>query len=737
MVLYEDQLKNHDFLKNSHSKRKHKKGAKKITWCDDIFTFDIETTSGWINEHGNIIKYKAGKPTEYWNNLEPVSLCYIWQFSVNDIVYYGRELSDFKKLLDDIPKDINIIIWVHNLSFEFHFLLNILTKVQPFCRQPHKPMKFTCEEFPHIDFRCSYMLTRLSLASWGAQIGCNKLVGDLDYEKIRTPKTVLTAREMAYCEQDCIVVFNGIKDYLKRYHYQNDIPLTQTGTVRREVKELLTSNPQYVKEIKKLVPRDAKEYDRLRAVFAGGYTHANRAKAGIIQSGIIEHYDFSSAYPCELVKQKYPCSPWIYTGSHELPPLENFDKYAYIMLLHFEDIECITFNTYIQMSKTSATGAKSDNGRLLCAKTLDIWVTEQDYLTISETYRWNKEKFRVDKLYLSFKKYLPTPFVKYLLELYGNKTTLKGAEEGSADYDIYMQSKQYINSLFGMCVTSLIQSDVTFNETTGEWGMDVLTEEMVNNHLEKLRSWSPRERRYFLNYSWGVYCTAYARRDLWRCLLGEKSEKGYYKNDINVIYADTDSLFMNGKQDFSWYNTECIKKLDDAMVYHNLPLELTRPVDKKGKPHQLGIFEKENNCKEFITLGAKRYCERREDGKLYLTVSGINKDAVYVLNNDISNFKNGVNFDKDFATVKKSLVTYISNQQPLTWPDGYKSVCHSGVNLRRNGYKLTISDEYKTLIKYLDFDVIQLPEEFKNHLRGRWIKKGEKKNGKKETVLQH
>jgi len=324
-----------------------------------------------------------------------------------------------------------------------------------------------------------------------------------------------------------------------------------------------------------------------------------------------------------------------------------------------------------------------------------------------------------------------------LLELYGNKTTLKGAPEGSVDYDIYMQSKQYINSLFGMCVTALIQSEVTFNETTGEWGMDVLTEEMVNKHLEKLRSWSPRELRYFLNYSWGIYCTAYARRDLWCCLLGKKSDRGYYINDINTIYADTDSLFMNGKQDFSWYNKECIEKLDNAMVYHNLPLELTRPVDKKGKPHQLGVFEKENNCIEFITLGAKRYCERREDGKLYLTVSGINKDAVYILNNDISNFKNGVNFDKDFATVKKSLVTYISNQQPLTWPDGYKSTCHSGVNLRRNGYKLTISDEYKTLIKYLDYDVNQLPEEFKNHLRGRWIKEGEKKNGKKETVLQH
>lgn len=723
MELYEKQLQNYNFTAHSHSKRKHKKGAKKITWCDDIFTFDIETTSGWINENGNIIKYHPGKSAEYWNSLEAVSICYIWQFSVNDKVYYGRELSDFRRLLDDIPKDINIIIWVHNLSFEFHFLLNILKDMQPFSRQPHKPIKCISGEFPHIEFRCSYMLTRLSLATWGEQLGCKKLVGELYYNKIRTPKTPLTAREMAYCEKDCKVVYAGIKDYLKRYEFQADIPLTQTGTVRREVKNLLTASPQYVKDIKKLVPKNDKEYKMLRDVFAGGYTHANRAKAGIIQSGLIEHYDFASSYPCELVKQKYPCSPWIYTGHHEMPTDADFEKNAYIMLLHFERIECITCNTYIQGSKCAGCGFKMDNGRLLYATALDIWVTEQDYLTIRETYRWDADTFRVDKLYMSFKKYLPTPFIIYLLELYGNKTKLKGAGEGSADYDLYMQSKQYINSLFGMCVTALIQSDVTFDNNNFLWGIDTLTAEQVNAHLEKLRSWSPRERRYFLNYSWGVYCTAYARRDLWRCLLGEKSEKGYYINDIDTIYADTDSLFMCGKHNFLWYNNDCINALDKAMDFHGLDRELTRPVDRKGKPHQLGVFEKEDNCIEFITLGAKRYCERREDNKLHLTVSGINKGAVYVLKNDIANFKDGVDFDKDFPTVNKKLVTYINNQPPLIWPDGYKSDCKSGVNLRANGYKLTITDEYKTLIKYLDFDINQLPAEFKNHLRGRWINK--------------
>ena len=718
MIKYERQLQTYNFKANSHKKRKHRKGETTQTYCDDIFAFDIETTSGWINEHGNIIGYKKGKSAEYWNNLEAVALCYLWQFSVNDTVYYGREIETFINVINDIPEDVHIIIWIHNASFEVHFLMNIFDDLELFCRQPHKPMKFTSAKYPNIEFRCSYMLTRLSLDTWGQQLGVHKLTGTLKYETIRTPLTPLSQQTLDYAERDCIVVYHGILDYLKRYKNQWDIPLTQTGTVRREVKKLLTSDPSYVKHLKRLVPKDAKQYKMLQDTFAGGYTHANRLHAGTVQSGLITHWDYASSYPAELAKQKYPWSPWIYTGLHEIPPEKNFEDVAYIMLLKFYDIECITFNTYIQAVKCNGYGFMFDNGRVISAKELELYVTEQDYLTIKDTYRW--KDLEVKTVYMSYKKYLPTPFIKYMLDLYEKKTTLKGAVFGSADYDIYMYSKQRINALFGMCVTALLQSDITFNNNTLEWGIDALTETQVNEHLEKLRCWLPREKRYFLNYSWGIYCTAYARRDLWRCLLGPNGE-----NDINVIYSDTDSLFINGDCDFSWYNNETINRLNVAMDYHKLPRNLTRPKDRKGKPHQLGVFEKEENCIEFLTLGAKRYVERRENGKLYLTVSGINKQAVYMLENDINNFKDGFEFNKDFPTVSKRLPTYISNQPLLVWPDGYKSTCKSGVNLRRNGYKLTITDEYKKLINYTSFNLGQLPDTFFNHLRGRWMKEKE------------
>lgn len=732
MIEYKGQLKEYDFKAHADlKKRKHRKGAKESYMSQDIFTFDTETTSAWMDEAGKIIQYEPGRSSEYWNSLQPLALCYLWQFGVNDVVYYGRDISSFLEVLRDIPKEVRIIVWVHNLSFDAHFLFNILHGINAFCRTPHKPIKMVSRDFPNVEFRCSYMLTRLSLDTWGKSLGVKKLTGTVDYDIIRTPLTPLDNSMMKYAERDLIILYHGISDYVKRYGKVEDMPLTQTGTVRREIKSLLTDNdPGYMKFLKKLVPHNAKEYKMLRDVFAGGYTHANRLHAGVVQSGHIEHYDFASSYPTVMICEKYPYSPWIYTGLHTLPDEDTFEDTAYIMILKFTNIKCVTFNTYIQASKCDLINAQFDNGRVISADSLTIKITEQDYLTIKDTYKW--DDLEVIRLYKSRKKYLPRKFIEYVMQLYENKTKLKGAPEGSAEDDLYKQSKQYINSLFGMMVTALIQSDVYFDENTLEWGIDTLTAEMVEKHLEKLRAWYPHEKRYFLNYSWGVWVTAYARRRLWRCILGEKDSRGFFKNDIDVLYADTDSIFILGAHNFDWYNKSVIDDLYKACDHYSIDHSRISPQTPKGVHKPLGIFEREDDIEEFITLGAKRYCERRAtDHKLHLTISGINKGAVDVLEDNIKNFRDGLNFDKDDKSVKKKLVTYINDQPRVIWDDGYVSEYKSGINLRNNGYYLSISDTYKRLIKYISFMPAQLPENLQNHLRGRWR---EENNGHSEIT---
>ena len=45
------------------------------------------------------------------------------------------------------------------------------------------------------------------------------MVGDLEYNKIRTPLTELTQKELGYCERDIEVQAEGIKKYLSKYTY--------------------------------------------------------------------------------------------------------------------------------------------------------------------------------------------------------------------------------------------------------------------------------------------------------------------------------------------------------------------------------------------------------------------------------------------------------------------------------------------------------------------------------------
>ena len=147
----------------------------------------------------------------------------------------------------------------------------------------------------------------------------------------------------------------------------------------------------------------------------------------------------------------------------------------------------------------------------------------------------------------------------------------------------------------------------------------------------------------------------------------------------------------------------------------------TKPKTPAGVVKPLGIFEKEDPCSQFKTLGAKRYVERREsDKQLHLTVSGINKAAVELLQNDINNFDDGFYFDKDADCTTKKLSTYLANMPEVVYPDGYKSTYKYGINLRNEGYLLGITDEYKELINFMNYSIDDLPDAYINHLRGTW-----------------
>lgn len=209
-------------------------------YSDDIFVFDLEASSGWINDYGYIITFDECLGEEWYNHHEKLAIPYIWQFGYNDKYYYKRELTDFIQVLEDLRAvdDSWKIIYIHNASYEWQWLLNIckddISRI--FARQERKLMYWEMEKY-HIQIRCSYFLTNKSLALWGETLGIKKRIGLLDYNAdFRTPLTPLTAEEFEYCEYDLRIMTAGLLQYRKEYEHLHNIPYTSTGEVRRDVK---------------------------------------------------------------------------------------------------------------------------------------------------------------------------------------------------------------------------------------------------------------------------------------------------------------------------------------------------------------------------------------------------------------------------------------------------------------------------------------------------------------------
>ena len=703
MIKYKDQLINRKF--NTHEVFKRNKVR---LYSDDILTFDIEVTSAWMKE-GKLIGYEPGHDAEYWNSMEAYALPYIWQFSFNDEVYYGRDIRTFERVLEDLPRDINFCIFVHNLPFEFAHLVNFLEPDDVFATSPHKVIKCTFKGYENIEFRCSYILTNLSLESWGKQLEIPKLVGELEYTYLRTPMsydpettriigTPMFDYELDYCERDCEVVKIGIRDHLKTYGHIEDIPLTSTGKVRRVYKNMVVDDPEYMKDVKRTIPKDARFYKLLKTrLFQGGYVHANRRYlAKICKKG--HHDDIRSSYPAVMCAYKFPYGKFVYIG-RIIPDPKFFEDRAYIIKLHFTNIRSISWNTYISGSKCRSREAIFDNGRIIKASEVWLTCTETDLITICNNYTW--DMIESEGTYYCRKKYLPKVFIDFVLQLYHDKTALKGV-----DPEKYMQSKRFVNSMFGMCVTSLFQSSVDFDFTTGEWSIDELTEEYVDSQLDKLKMfWN---KKYFLSYQVGVWITSYARRRLWQMI-------EYCDEDL--LYTDTDSIFYYGDYDFTWFDDDITNRLKKMCEEVGCDFELTKPMDPKGGVQPLGTLDHEPDFDEFKTLGAKKYCEKRGDD-LFLTVSGVNKSAVSCLNGDIDNFCDGFIFDKDHPDVHKLEHKYIYNMKPVKWPGGFVSYgIKSGINMRPTGYKLSTPKIQDMIEKFVNGD-IQLGDDYFRRKRG-------------------
>lgn len=622
---------------------------------DCICAFDIETTNDQESQQ---------------------AFMYVWQFQYNNITIMGRTWQEFMDFMRKIAKELKnheyMVIFVHNLSFEFQFLHGIydFDKDEVFAIDSRKVLK--CEMLGHFEFRCSYLQTNMSLAEFTHKMGVEdaKLSGEaFDYSKQRYPWTKLTDQEIAYCVNDV----KGLVEAMRiQMELEGDsfytLPLTSTGYVRRDVKAAMRHfNRQ---ELKDMLP-DYDVFEMLQEAFRGGNTHANRYYVNAILKDV-HSYDYASSYPNVQINCRFPMSPWLKEDGINLDRclLKIYKHHrACLMRVRLFNVRMrdpMWGAPYLAKAKCrNVKNCENDNGRILSAEYLETTLTDIDFKIVIKEYEFDWIEFT--DFYHSRYGMLPKQLRDTVMEYFRRKTELKGVE-GQDLY--YGKAKAKLNAVYGMTVTSPVREGIDFIE--GEF-LD--------------RSDDPRElldksnKKAFLSYAWGVWTTAHARAEL---------EEAIELCGDRFVYCDTDSVKYIGDIDFRSFNARKRRRSEDSGAV---------AVDPKGIKHYLGVMEHDADYIEFATMGAKKYVYRYPDGKLGITIAGVNKRKGAVeleAAGGLEAFREGFTFYKAGGTES------IYNDKPEVQKlirEGREIPITSNLFIKESTYTLGITAEYARILQ--------------------------------------
>lgn len=569
-----------------------KKNNKKVAYYQIPCSLDIETSS-------------------FIKDGEKRATMYIGALDINHIIYFFRTWEEMGDLFDAIHEffmlgeNTRLLIYVHNLSYEFQFLRKWINWDKVFALSEREVVYATSGG---IEFRCSYKLSGYSLENLAKirKLPIKKLNENYDYKLLRTSQSELEEDVYKYLINDVEIIIYYIEQLLYEEKEISRIPLTKTQYVRRYTRNQCSSY-KYRKMIRNL-EIDIEEYDYLKKAFSGGFTHANILNSNKIFEKV-SSYDFTSSYPAVMLSEKFPMSSSERLDNPSEKDVEDSIKYyCCIIELELYNVESkFIADNPLSASKCEITGKKEiDNGRIMSADKIKTVITEQDFMTIKEFY--NIGDIKILTIYRYVKNYLPTEFIKAILDLYKIKTELKGVDNRETEY---LNSKEMLNSEYGMTVTDILRDTIEYKND--EWGIGEMD---IENEIDKYNNKFDR----FMFYPWGVWVTAYARRNLFTAILELKGD---------YIYSDTDSVkFINRESHldyFNRYNFMLEKKLQKAMKYHNLDMELVKPKTIEGKEKLIGEWDYDGDYSYFKTLGAKRYITVSKD-VIVLTVSGLNKN---------------------------------------------------------------------------------------------------------------
>lgn len=595
-------------------------------------------------------------------------------YETGDIVnsIFHRTIDEVVEYFNTLPNDV--IVWSHNLDYELTFLLRDLGETKGelkynrngivegiydenvqniILRDKHSPLSIKLDVLPHITFRDTYAIFNKSVARLGEEIGIPKL--EYDYKKTRLPWDELEELDYKYNERDNIIVAKSLYKYMIDNKISfDDIPLTFTSFVKRKRKEFIIEN--YGKKAINKFYFDRNEqiqdfnfFELILKTYQGGLTASNINETGkLIDKGIYS-IDIKSSYPYQMCARFFPFYSEKTTENFTGELANTFYKIGnykgFFGTFKFKNIRVKNRNYLLPISSSQLSKGyvSSDrvhfNGKLLSSSEIIIPCNDVDIDTINLCYKYDEieclEIFATTK-----QRRLRQEEISFLLSAFHKKETIKDKEDIE-----YALSKVYINSMYGVKVTTPIKS--SYNIEDGEISeIDYFKfneeerQEIYNKFIENQPSFGGT----LDIFTDGCYITSYARFML-VSMMCELVDEG-----CNVVYSDTDSIkfYLNGQDEdyiFNLINSKNWRTVKDNkknIRFKTFKEQFNINDEDYNKICNLGIWEIENEIPlpYFITFGAKKYGYITHDNKVKTTIAGCNKKYPSIAINNLSKNEN-------------------------------------------------------------------------------------------------
>ena len=563
--------------------------------------FDIETSTNKYYENGN--EYVL--PQVYLCNLVLIEEQYMDKINKDNIQiirnnlqnkdankyqcysYFFRTLEDFinfaKKFEDEI------IIYVHNLPFEFSYLVEeykIGVNHNKSIFRGKDPLKVVINDMPKVEFRDSLALLRKSIKDLGEDIGLPKLT--INYNRNLYYYSLLFGNDFDYNERDNIITMLSIADF-----FQNKAPIIGVN----KIKDLSITSTRFFKYYRKFfadkhfpkkydgskarrnnsLDEDYEFYNISRMAFRGGLVSVNPLYVpddyndNFWSYNSVYHIDVTSSYIYTMLNTKFPyfskddsvkiknkkvatglikflCNEIKENGSdflHDAGSKINTSNgisrirgfYAKIKLKNLRmkydfDIPSIdSVRTSLALDKYCETY----HGKITEADELEMYVNDAVLESIMIDYDFDDIECSYI-IYTTKADHLPYYEIVYIMQQFFTKQLLKNNKNTkSTDYLI---AKSGLNAMYGIKVENPIKDKVAVrnnkivvtqkaNSLTNNNNQILFNEYVINNKNKKTDI-----------YSDGVYISTISRLNL------IKMKKYLKDTGCMNIYCDTDSLMF-------------------------------------------------------------------------------------------------------------------------------------------------------------------------------------------------